>query len=118
MRDAVYLAKERELSIARKDLEKKEKQQSLLINAYQTWEVDISNLWSKAVELGITEYNPDHNTDDKLNNLKEVINIFDARRIEDIFLPPHYQYTNNKYLELKSLEEKLQQEIDSINKRI
>ncbi|MFO3836831.1 DUF3732 domain-containing protein [Klebsiella grimontii] len=118
MRDAVYLAKERELSIARKDLEKKEKQQSLLINAYQTWEVDISNLWNKAVELGLTEDNPNQNTDDKLNNLKEIINIFDSRRIEDIFLPPHYQYTNNKYIELKSLEETLQQEIDSINKRI
>ncbi|EKN6081078.1 DUF3732 domain-containing protein [Yersinia enterocolitica] len=118
MRDAVYLAKEREISIARKDLEKKEKQQTLLINAYQTWEVDISNLWNKAVELGITEGNPNKNTDDKLNNLKEIINIFDSRRIEDIFSPPHYQYTNNKYVELKSLEEKLQQEIDSINKRI
>ncbi|EIS8847877.1 AAA family ATPase, partial [Salmonella enterica] len=78
MRDAVYLAKERELSIARKDLEKKEKQQSLLINAYQTWEVDISNLWNKAVELGLTEDNPNQNTDDKLNNLKEIINIFDS----------------------------------------
>lgn len=118
MRDAIYLAKEREISIVRKDLEKKEKQQSSLISAYKMWEADISNLWDKAIELGITDDSLSQNTDDKLNKLKEIISIFNSKKIEDIFSPPHYQHTNHKYLELKSLEETLQQEIDSTNKKI
>ncbi|MGJ0639381.1 hypothetical protein [Xenorhabdus bovienii] len=114
----MYLIKERELTRARKLLENKEKQYNALKNAYQTWEQDILILWDTATELGLVTNSEDMASDEKCKILKELNEAFNIGNLGCWMERPDYKYTNDKFLEAQEFEEKHQQEVDSINRKI
>jgi energy-coupling factor transporter ATP-binding protein EcfA2 len=116
--DSEYLIKERERKQLQKQYDDLVRQQEVHRRALTSWDAEVDRLWNQAVEIGLARIEDFETTEKKLSKLEEINSLFLSGDLETILQTPNYAHTNQKYKEVRALEENLQTKTDALRREI
>ncbi|HCY61907.1 MAG TPA: DUF3732 domain-containing protein [Oxalobacteraceae bacterium] len=113
-----HLAKERERARLQRLRDDLAKQLEVKKRSMASWDAEVDLLWGVSVELGLTEESSVNNVANRLQTLRNINDLYAAGKLTSILRVPSYQYTNQKYKEIKEEEETLQAKVDDLRREI
>lgn len=116
--DSEYVINERERNQLQRQHDSLLKQQDVLRRSMTSWDAEVERLWNQGVELGLMLGEGAGTTEKRISKLKEINSLFLQGNLDSTLQAPNYAFTNQKYKETQTLEEKLQAKVDTLRREI